>query len=103
MMQLLNDMELALTDVVQSGLATWGDSGRFDNLAESCEAHGLHTGAALMNEISKYIQSRAHGLQKDDLPLASLICRAVRYIALCRQKAQEDDILARWADEGGTL
>ena len=103
MTELLNDLELALTDVMQSGLATWGDSVRFANLAECCEAHGLHTGAAMMNEISEYIKSRAHGLQKDDMPLASVLCRAVRYIALCREKSQEDEILARWSDEGGTL
>lgn len=103
MRELLNEMELALTDVMQSGLATWGDSGRFANLAESCEAHGLHTGAALMKKTAELIKSRAHGLEKDDMPLASVICRAVRYIALCREKSQEDEILARWADEGGTL
>lgn len=102
MTDLFDEMETALTDLMQSGLATWGDPGRFGKLAESCEAHGLHTGAALMNQIEELLTTRAHGLEKDDLPLAAVICRAVRYIALCREKSQEDRILARWQHEGGT-
>lgn len=101
MTDLLNEMEMALTDLLQSGLATWGDGARFQKLAENCEAHGLHTGASLMSQIAEQFNSRVHALEKDDLPLAAVVFRTVRYIALCREKCQEDMIQTRWQNEGG--
>lgn len=98
----LNEMETALTDLLQSGLATWGDTARFEKMAETCEIHGLHTGASLMRQIRQQLDNRAHALEKNDLHLAETICRMVRYITLCREKSQEDSILARWQHEGGT-
>lgn len=103
MTDVLDEMETALTDLMQSGLATWGDAARFEKLAEVCEAHGLHTGAALMGRIGQQLNDRAHALEKNDLQLAESVCRAVRYINLCREKSQEDIILARWKQEGDML
>ena len=103
MTDLLNDMEMALTDLLQTGLATWGDGQRFRKLAGDCEAHGLHTGAAMMSRIGELLNARNHAAEKDDYPLAAEICRTVRYITLCREKNREDSILARWQTNGGNL
>lgn len=101
MTDLLNEMETALADLLQSGLATCSFGGRFQKLAEDCEARGLHTGAAMMEQIAVSLNNRAHALEKDDLPLTAVIFRAVRYISLCREKQQEETILSRWQHEGG--
>lgn len=103
MTDVLNEMERALTDLVQTGLATWSGAERFCRLSESCEVHGLHTGAAMMRRIGTLLEARNHTTHKDDQPLAAEICRAVRYINLCREKHQEDAILARWQSEGGNI
>lgn len=103
MTDLLNEMERGLTDLLHTGLATWGGGQRFQKLAADCEAQGLHTGAALMNRIGQLLEERNHAAQKDDDPLAAEICRTVRYITLCREKNQEDSILIRWQSEGGNL
>lgn len=102
MTELINEMETALTDLLQTGLATWADGQRLQRLSEECEAYGLHTGAAMMARIAGLLNARNHAAQKDDHPLAAEICRAVRYITLCREKNQEDAILTRWQSEGGT-
>ena len=101
MTELLNEMETALTDLLQTGFATWDGGGRFEKLAEECESRGLHTGAAMMGHIGQLLNLRAHSLEKHDDSLAVEVCRTVRYIALCREKDQEDAILARWQAEGG--
>lgn len=103
MTDLLHEMETALTDLLQTGLATWSNDQRFVKLAEDCEAHGLHTGAAMMNRIGQLLQARSHTNLKDDHPLAAEVCRTVRYITLCREKNREDAILARWQSDGGNL
>lgn len=103
MIDLLNELETALTNLLQTGLATWGDGMWFQKLAEECEVHGLHTGAAMMSRIADLLNVRNHTAVKDDDPLAAEICRAVRYITLCREKNQEDAILDRWQSEGGNL
>ena len=98
MTELLNDMELALTDLMQSGFSTGGPDAakRMHNLSLSCEDLGLHTGGALMSEIEGALTARAHAVEKDDLPLAAAVCRAVQYILLCREKLQEEEIIQRW-------
>ena len=40
--------------------------------------------------------SRSHAVEKDDLSLTAAVCRAVRYIQLCREKLQEEQIIQRW-------
>ena len=98
MTELLDDMELALTDLMQSGFSTGGPvaAKRMHNLSLMCEDRGLHTGGALLSEIEKALDSRSHALEKDDLPLAAAVCRTVRYIQLCREKLQEEQITQRW-------
>ena len=98
MTELLDDMELALTDLMQSGFFTGGSAAakRLHNLSLACEEHGLHTGRALLSEIEQALTSRSHAVEKDDLPLAATVCRTVRYIQLCREKLQEEQIIRRW-------
>ena len=103
MKHLLYDLEQALTDLLQMGLATAGPDmiKRLSALSERCEATGLHTGGALFSEISRLLTQRSHSMDKTDLPLTASICRAEHYITLCRTRMTEEDIRARW-QEGGT-
>ena len=98
MTELLDDMELALTDLMQSGFSTGGPDAakRMHNLSLACEDRGLHTGGALLSEIERGLSSRSHAVEKDDLSLAEAVCRAARYIRLCREKLQEEQIIQRW-------
>ena len=98
MTELLDDMELALTDLMQSGFSTGGEDAakRMRNLSLACEDRGLHTGGALLSEIVRALAARAHTVEKADLSLAAAVCRTVRYIRLCREKLQEEQIIERW-------
>ena len=98
MTELLDDMELALTDLMQSGFSTGGPvaAHRMHNLSLACEDRGLHTGGALLSELEQALAARSHAVEKDDLSLAAAVCRAVRYIQLCREKLQEEQIMQRW-------
>lgn len=98
MTELLDDMELALTDLMQSGFSTGAPAaaGRLHTLSQMCEDCGLHTGGTLLSEIERALTARSHSLEKDDLPLAASVCRTVRYIQLCREKLQEEQITQRW-------
>ena len=98
MTKLLDDMDLALADLMQSGFSTGGPAAakRMHSLSLSCEDCGLHTGGALLSEIETALTARSHAVEKDDLPLAAAVCRAVHYIRLCREKLQEEQILQRW-------
>ena len=98
MTELLDDMELALTDLMQSGFSTGGEAAakRMHDLALACEDRGLHTGGTLLSEIERVLAARPHAVEKDDLSLAAAVCRAVRYIQLCREKSQEEQIIERW-------
>ena len=98
MTELLDDMELALTDLMQSGFSTGGEDAakRMHNLSLACEDRGLHTGGTLLSEIEQALAARSHAVEKDDLSLAAAVCRAVRYIQLCREKLQEEQIIQRW-------
>ena len=98
MTQLLDGMELALADLMQSGFATGGPAAaeRLHELSLQCEDCGLHTGGALLAEIEQALTARSHAMEKDDLPLTASVCRTVRYIQLCREKIQEEQIVQRW-------
>ena len=98
MTELLDDMELALSDLMQSGFSTGGPAAakRMHNLSLSCEDRGLHTGGTLLSEIEEALTSRSHTVEKDDLHLAAVVCRTARYIQLCREKLQEEQIMQRW-------
>ena len=110
----LNAMEARLSDLLQTGLDTGaGDSAAdFGQLAEQCEACGLHTGHALMRQLSDLLNERTHALNKRDDPLIEVILQAEHYIALCRERWQEIEILRGWQErqqhpeqdrEGGDL
>ena len=101
MRMLLDEMERTLTDLLQMGLATAGPdmADRFAQMSERCEAAGLHTGAALFNEISRLLRSRSHSVDKTDLNLTAAICRAEHYITLCRTRMTEEDIRNRWQED----
>ena len=75
MTELIQEIQLALTELLQSGLDTGGPAA----------ALRLHALAA-----------RAHTMEKDDLPLAAVLCRTARYLELCREKLQEESITLRW-------
>lgn len=96
--ELLDDMEQALTDLMQSGFSTGGPTAakRLHNLSLACEELGLHTGGTLLLQLEQTLNARSHAMEKDDLPLASAVCRTVRYIQLCREKLQEEQIIQRW-------
>lgn len=96
--ELLDDMELALTDLIQSGFSTGGPAAaqRLRALAQLCEDRGLHTGSALLSRLERALTARSHRVEKDDLPLAEAVCRTERYIQLCREKLQEEQIIQRW-------
>lgn len=98
MTELLDDMELALAGLMQAGFSTDGEAAarRLRALALACEDAGLHTGGALLSHLARDLNARAHSLEKDDLPLAAAVCRTVRYIQLCREKLQEEQITRRW-------
>ena len=100
---LLDDLERALTDLLQMGLATAGPdmAARLRDLCERCEATGLHNGGTLFAEISRLLSERSHSLHKSDLLLTGAVCRAQHYITLCRTRMTEEDIRRRW-QEGGT-
>lgn len=110
MSELLGELEEILTDLLQSGFATGGPAAcpRLRDLARRYEEAGLHTGAALARELETALDARPHTLQKEDLPLAAILCRIVRYLELCREKAQEDAIARRWhhqdpSEQGGNV
>ena len=103
MRQLLDDMELALTDLFQMGLSTAGPdmARRMAELSGRCADMGLHTGGALFEDIAKGLETQAHSLQKNEWDLTAAVCRAQHYITLCRERMTEEDIRIRW-QEGGT-
>ena len=98
MTELFDDMELALADLMQSGFSTGGPAAaqRLHALSLMCEGSGLHTGGMLLSEIEQALNARSHSLEKNDLLLAASVCRTVRYIQLCREKLQEEQIVQRW-------
>lgn len=113
MNQCLNAMEARLTDLLQTGLDTGSrdSAANFGQLAEQCEACGLHTGHALMERLSDLLDERTHTLKKQDSPLMEVIFQAEHYIALCRERWEEIEILRGWQErqqqeqqrEGGDL
>jgi len=98
MKELLEEILEALAGLLQSGFATAPPlaSEHFDELARRCEDTGLHTGAALLREVSAQLSRRRHAAEKQDQPLADAVCRAARYTALCIGRADETEITARW-------
>lgn len=102
MKELLDDLERALTDLLQMGLATAGPqmAKRIEGLSEKAGNRGLHTGSALFAELARLLTERSHSMDKTDLALTAAICRAEHYITLCRTRMTEEDIRERW-QEGG--
>lgn len=102
MRELLQELEQALTDLLQMGLATAGPqmADRMGALAEKCEATGLHTGSAIFAQLSEAIRERGHNLKKTNMRAAEAIFRAQHYITLCQTRLTEEDIRLRW-QEGG--
>lgn len=98
MTELIQEVQLALTELLQSGLDTGGPAAapRLRALAARCEELGLHTGSALLTQAEETLAARAHTMEKDDLPLAAVLCRTARYLELCREKLQEESITLRW-------
>lgn len=100
MNQCISEMEAALADLLQTGLDTGAGSSAAElaRLAERCEACGLHTGSALLARLSGLLEERAHTLHKQDGPLLELVFQTERYIALCRERWQETEILRGWQE-----
>lgn len=97
----LDAMETRLTDLLQTGLDTGAGDGAADfaGLAEQCEACGLHTGGALMARLSGLLEARPHAMEKEDGPLLEVLFQAEHYIALCRERCQELEILRAWQEQ----
>lgn len=104
MTTILDEMEQALTDLMQMGLATAGPdfAQRILELSARCEGAGLHTGAALFGELFRLLKERSHRVEKTDLTLTAQICRAEQYITLCRSRMTEEKIRERWQEGGKT-
>ncbi len=96
----LEDMELLLTDLLQSGLATAGPEmgKRAQALADRAQTTGMHTGAALLTEIARGLGERRHQMEKSDSPLVGVLCRTSYYVELCRQRRTEEVIRRRWQE-----
>lgn len=105
MKELLDDMERAMADLMLSGYATGAElAGRFRNLGTECSRIGLKNGGAWMEEIARALEQRTHSVRKEDLVITELLCRAVGYVRLCREKLQEEEIAVRWDSiTGGSL
>lgn len=103
MRALLEELELALTDLMQTGIATAGPdmARRMGELSRKCERTGAHTGGTLFGQIARLLAERAHTVEKTDMELTAAVCRAIHYITLCRERLTEEDIRSRW-QEGGT-
>ena len=97
----LEAIEVRLGDLLQSGLDTGGAdaAAAFVRLAEECEACGLHTGSALMARLAGQLEARPHNLKKEDAPLLDALFTAEHYIALCRERWQEIEILQGWQEQ----
>lgn len=104
MRQLLQEMEQALTDLLQMGLATAGPqmADRMGGLSEKCEATGMHTGGALFARLAEAIRERGHAMEKSDAGAAEALFRAQYYITLCQMRLTEEDIRLRWQEGGQT-
>ncbi len=100
----LDDLERALTDLLQMGIATAGPdmAKRFSKLGEQAESIGAHTAAKLCSEIAGLLGKRTHDLSKSDLDLTTAVFRAAHYITLCRARMTEEDIRRRWQEGGRT-
>lgn len=98
----LDDMNLALTDLMQRGLATVGPetAKRFSGLSDRCAAAGLHTGAQLCAGLSRLLGDRMGQLEKHDLEITAAISRTEHYITLCRHRMTQEDIRRRWQQGG---
>lgn len=97
MKELLDDMERTLADLMLSGYGTGAElAGRFRRLGDECRRIGLQNGGLWMEEIAAALEQRTHSIQKEDLALTELLCRAAGYVRLCREKIQETQIIARW-------
>ena len=62
MTELIQEVQLALTELLQSGLDTGGPAAapRLHALAAQCEELGLHTGASLLTQAEEALAARAH-------------------------------------------
>ena len=102
MNEILDEMHLALTDLMQRGLATAGPdtSKHFSGLSERCAAAGLHTGSELCAGLSRLLTARLDRMEKSDLEITAALCRMEHYITLCRHRMTEEDIRRRWQQGG---
>lgn len=100
MNELFNQIEQVLADLLQSGLSTRAAAAaeELHTLAEECERVGLHNGANLLRELESALTQRSHTMTKNDIPITAMICRLAQYLALCREKMQEELIEQRWSD-----
>ena len=102
MNELLDELHLSLTDLMQRGLATGGPdtAKRFSGLSDCCAAAGLHKGAELAAELSRLLTARLNRMEKSDLEITAALCRMEHYITLCRHRMTEEDIRCRWQQGG---
>ena len=102
MNEILDELYLSLTDLMQHGLATAGyDTAKhFFTLSDRCAAAGLHTGAQLAAELSRLMTARLDRMEKSDLEITAALCRMEHYITLCRHWMTEEDIRRRWQQGG---
>ncbi len=97
---ILEDMELFLTDLLQTGIATADPKAvrTAETLARRAEETGMHTGADLFQTIAQGLRQRQHQLEKADRSLTLAVCRGSYYIELCRRRLTEENIRHRWQE-----
>lgn len=98
---LFEELLAALCDLLQSGAASLPpeSASRLTELAQRCEATGLHTGSELCTRLYELLQNQRHQFSADPLPLAETVSRAAQYIFLCRQKLALDAAEEKWNKE----
>jgi len=98
---LLNDMELMISDLMQTGFSTGGEAARLrgEELALRCDSMGLHTAKNILDQITSELRKRTFLETKNDHELMAQLCICLRYIELARLRLQENSIRQRWENE----
>lgn len=100
MTELFLSLEQVLSDLLQSGLSTRAPTAaqELEVLAQQYERSGLHNASSMITQLKDALNQRSHMMIKDDMPITALICRLVRYLELCREKLQEEQIEEQWSN-----
>lgn len=93
--ELLKELELILTDFLESGLESVHEETlrQAKELSEALESQGLHQGARDLEEIYKLLNKNRHAIRPDWEPLLDRISHLDQYLGLCRERFTYDKAL----------